>query len=190
MDRTQKSAEDRAEDRHDPRGKVRLKLADDVTGGARFSPCGRYRPLLTRVLTAGEGMILWIGMNPSTAAADADDPTVRRETDYSRRWGYRRFVKANVMDFRATHPRDLLDPDVAPRSADNLAVIREQAAGAARIMLAFGALAPALHRYGAEVVAMLRADGRALHCLGLTKAGAPRHPLYMRKDCLPLAYEG
>jgi hypothetical protein len=181
---------DRREDRHDPKGKVRLKLAGDVTGGAQFSPCGRYRPLLTRDLTGGEGTILWIGMNPSTAAANVDDPTVRRETDFSRRWGFRRFVKANVMDFRATHPEDLLDPDLAPRSDENLGIIRAEAAGAARIMLAFGALPPALFRYGAEVVEALRADGRALFCLGLTKAGAPRHPLYMRKDCEPLAFEG
>lgn len=180
----------RDEDRHDPGGKVRLKLAEDVSGGAAFSPCGRYRPLLTRDLAGGEGTILWIGMNPSTAAADVDDPTVRRETDFSRRWGFQRFVKANVMDFRATQPKDLLAEGVTPRSDDNLPIIRAEAAKAARIMLAFGALHPRLAHFGTEVVAALREDGRELLCLGLTKAGAPRHPLYMRKDCEPLTYEG
>ena len=178
----------RAQDRHDPKGKVKLKLAGDVTGDARFSPCGRYRPLLIREFDAGEGSILWIGMNPSTAAGDVDDPTVRRETDFSRAWGFRRFVKANVMDYRATHPKDLTAPGVAPCSAENLSIIRAEAAGAGRIMLAFGALLPPLRRYGEDVVAALRADGRALFCLGLTKAGAPRHPLYMRKDSAPIRF--
>ena len=49
-------------------------------------------------------------------------------------------------------------------------------------MLAFGALKPALKRFGDETVAALRGDGRVLWCLGLTKAGAPRHPLYMKKS--------
>ena len=178
----------RSEDRHDPGGKVRLKLADDVSGGAVFSPCGRYRPLLTRDLAGGEGTILWIGMNPSTAAADVDDPTVRRETDFSRRWGFGRFVKANVMDFRATRPKDLLAEGVRPCSDDNLAIIRAEAAEAARIMLAFGALHPRLAHFAEEVVAALRADGRELFCLGLTKAGAPRHPLYLRKDLDPFPF--
>ncbi|MGG7566460.1 DUF1643 domain-containing protein [Rhodovulum sp. DZ06] len=182
--------EGRAEDKHDPRGKVRLKLAGDVTGGAVFSDCGRYRPMLTRDLAGGEGMILWIGMNPSTAAADVDDPTVRRETDFSRQWGFGRFVKCNVMDYRATHPKDLVAPGVAPCSPANLPLIREQAAGAGRIMLAFGALAPKLQVHGQAVVEALRADGHDLWCLGLTKAGAPRHPLYMRKDSTPIRFDG
>lgn len=176
------------EDRHDPKGKVRLKLAADVAGSAVFSPCGRYRSLLTRDFDGGEGTVLWIGMNPSTAAAEVDDPTVRRETDFSRRWGFRRFVKANVMDYRATHPRDLTAPGVVPCSPENLPIIREQAAQAGLIMLAFGALAPALRVHGEACVRALRDDGRALHCLGLTKNGAPRHPLYMRKDCEPIRY--
>ncbi len=180
----------RDEDRHDPGGKVRLKLAEDVSGGAVFSPCGRYRPLLTRELAGGSGAILWIGMNPSTAAADVDDPTVRRETDFSRRWGFHRFVKANVMDFRATKPADLLAEGVAPRSDENLSIIRDQAAEAGRIILAFGALHPKLAHFGDEVVAALRADGRGLMCLGLTKAGSPRHPLYLRKDSEPFDYPG
>ena len=172
----------KAEDRHDPKGKVRLKLAGDVTGSARFSPCGRYRPMLTRDLAGGEGAILWIGMNPSTAAADVDDPTVRRETDFSRRWGYARFVKCNVMDYRATHPKDLTAPGVVPCSPENLPLIRDLAAEAGAVVMAYGALLPALKKYGEDTVSALRADGRALFCLGLTKAGAPRHPLYMRKD--------
>ncbi len=178
----------RAEDRHDPGGKVRIKVADEVRGDALFSPCGRYRLLLSREFPDGRGTALWIGMNPSTAAADVDDPTVRRESDYTRAWGYRRFVKANVMDWRATRPQDLLAEGTAPRSADNLAVIRAQAAEADLVMLAFGALHPRLRHFADETVAALRADGRPLFCLGLTKNGAPRHPLYMRKGLAPIPY--
>ncbi len=178
----------RAEDRHDPGGKVRIRVAEDVAGDASFSECGRYRQLLTRTYPEGEGTVLWIGMNPSTAAAEVDDPTVRRESDFSRAWGFRRFVKANVMDFRATKPKDLLDPAVEPCSPANLPAIRAAAAEADLVMLAYGALHKKLRRYGEETVAALRADGRKLFCLALTKDGAPRHPLYLRKDLKPIPF--
>ncbi len=178
----------RVEDAHDPGGKVRIKVAEDVAGDALFSPDGTRRLLLTRSYPEGEGTAFWIGMNPSTAAAEVDDPTVRRESDFSRLWGYARFAKANVMDYRATSPKDLLAEGVDPRGPDNLRVIREQAAEADLIMLAFGALHPKLVRYGEETVEALRKDGRTLFCLGLTKHGAPRHPLYMRKDCKPIPF--
>jgi len=36
------------EDRHDPGGKVRLRLPEGVAGEAAFSDCGRYRQALIR----------------------------------------------------------------------------------------------------------------------------------------------
>jgi hypothetical protein len=67
-------------DSHDPGGKVRLKLASDVVSAAAFSPDRRWRWWLERrwdgkpLGTPGFGVL--IGMNPSTADVDVDDPTV------------------------------------------------------------------------------------------------------------------
>lgn len=176
--------------RHDPGGKVRLRLKDGVGGTAAFSPCGRYRTLLTRSWEGAslDGHVLWIGMNPSTAAADVDDPTVFKETKYTRRWGYGSYVKCNVMDYRATQPRDLLAEGVEPRSADNLPTILEAARGAALVILAYGALHPRLARYGNETALALATAGHRLHCLALTKAGHPGHPLYLKDSCDPMPY--
>lgn len=109
---------------HDPGGKVRLRLPDGVIGNAVFSPCERYRWRLDRELPgAGEGAILWVGMNPSTADGEVDDPTCRRELGFSSDWGFRRYLKANVLGWRASMPRDLpKDPGIA-RGDDNLAHI-------------------------------------------------------------------
>ncbi|KYB45746.1 hypothetical protein AB664_34185 [Brucella anthropi] len=66
---------------HDPGGKVRLKVKSEIRSDAIFSACGRYRRLLKREWDGAEkeGYVLWIGMNPSTADFNVDDPTVFKE---------------------------------------------------------------------------------------------------------------
>lgn len=168
---------------HDPGGRVRIKLPADVTGEAHFSPCGRYRPLLVRRWAEGDRFALWIGMNPSTATGEVDDPTVQREWNYTRvRLGVSAYVKANVMDYRATDPKALLEPGIEPQSEANLNAILEQARNARYVVLAFGALTKAQRRYASELVAALEAEAIPLFCLGFTADGSPRHPLYVRQD--------
>jgi hypothetical protein len=161
---------------HDPGGKVRLKLQDGVRGSAMFSDCGRYRYCLRRDWgEVGAPFVLWVAMNPSTAEADVDDPTIRKEMHYTRQMGLTSFVKVNVMDLRATDPRRLLTMN--PRSDLNVPFIAEMAGKADRIICAWGALKPPLRRYADDVVMALR--GHQLWCMGKTASGAPRHPLYL-----------
>jgi len=177
---------------HDPGGKVRLRLREGVSGEAWFSSCGRYRRLLTRSWAGADkpGSVLWIGMNPSTAAADVDDPTVAKECRFTKRWGYGRYVKANVMDYRATHPGMLLAEGVVPCSPENLPAIVSAAREAAIVMLAFGALHRKLACHGRAVLSALKEEGIAAHALKLTKDGSPGHPLYIREDSLPFPFPG
>lgn len=165
---------------HDPGGKVKLRLRAGITGTASFSPCRKYRHLLTRSWGVGQH-VLWIGANPSTAEASFDDPTIGREVDFTARWGFFKYVKCNVMDYRATYPRDLLAPGLLPRSAQNLSTILSVAKDAAVIVVCFGVLHPRLRLYGEEAEAALIQAGHELWCLGLTNGGMPRHPLYVSK---------
>jgi hypothetical protein len=48
----------------------------------------------------------------------------------------------------------------------------------------------ALMARGPAVAARLRGMGIALHHLGLTKDGAPRHPLYVARSTAPQVWEG
>jgi hypothetical protein len=168
---------------HDPGGKVMLSLEPGVVGDAEFyGDNNQYRLWLSRWWGDQRGpFALWIGMNPSTAAKHVDDPTVRRECLYSRRHlqvnGY---VKCNVADYRATKPSELLK--VEPRSDRNLDTILRFAARADRIIVCYGALHKKLEHCASIVVGALEAAGCDLHCLGYTKDGAPRHPLYLRGD--------
>lgn len=170
---------------HDPGGKVRLRLPDGVIGGATFSDCGRYRQALTRDWTAaGEAprAVLFVGMNPSVAGAEVSDPTCHRELMFSRDWGFTRYLKGNVLDWRATSPRDLPPDPALACSAANIPALVAMAQEAECVVMAYGKL----HARYAEVVGgVLRAvaeTGRPLKCLGLNKDGSAKHPLYLRKD--------
>jgi len=121
-------------------------------------------------------------MNPSVADADASDPTCHRELMFARDWAFTRYLKGNVLDWRATSPKDIPhDPNLAC-SIENIPVLVEMAQDAEFVVLAYGKLHK---RYDVVVQAALRAvakTGRPLKCLGLNKDGSAKHPLYLRKD--------
>jgi len=169
---------------HDPGGKIRLPLQPGVRGSALFSKCGRYRHHLRRYWGYCDApFVLFIGMNPSTAEADVDDPTIRKEIHFTRSLGFTDYGKVNVMDFRATDPKALMN--VAPCSEDNLPHIILLAAAAALVVCAWGALPKPLRRYADDVQSALREH--QLYCMGKTKDGSPRHPLYLpnNAECIP-----
>lgn len=173
------------QDSHDPGGKVRLRLPDGVVGGASFSDCGRYRQALTRDWTP-EGTapraVLFIGMNPSVADASASDPTCHRELIFARDWGFTRYLKGNVLDWRATAPRDIpADPALACSKA-NIPALVEMAQEAELVVMAYGRLHKRFAPVVEEVVAAIAATGKPLRCFGLNKDGSAKHPLYLRKD--------
>lgn len=169
---------------HDPGGKVRLALMAGVNGDAVFSDDGRHRPLMRRWLGDAfpDRYLMFIGMNPSTADATVNDPTCAREWTFTQREGFAAMVKANVGDYRATHPKMLLEPGVVVSSPANLPTIREQAKGAARVILCHGKLNKALVPAGQALVQALTEDGIALWCFGTNADGSPKHPLYLRGD--------
>ena len=170
---------------HDPGGKVRLRLPEGVKGEAAFSDCGRYRQKLIRDWTPpGERprAVLFVGMNPSVADAEASDPACHRELTFARDWGFSRYLKGNVLDWRATSPRDLPeDPELACSPA-NIPALLEMAEEAEMIVLAHGKLHKRYAPVVGRVLDALAATGKPLKCFGLNKDGSARHPLYLRKD--------
>jgi hypothetical protein len=152
-------------------------MHDWIRGEAEFSACRRYRWTLTRILREGDGRTMAvIGLNPSTATATRDDPTVRRCIRFAIREGFGRFVMLNAFGYRSTDPaglRAVRDP-VGPGNDGAIA----RAVGAAELtVFAWGTHAALQDRHEA----ILRLVGPR-HCFGVTKEGFPRHPLYLRRD--------
>ncbi len=174
---------------YDPGGKVSVQIPLGVRGCAEFSPCGRYRYLLTRAWSESamvEGVhnapwVLWIGCNPSTATAYADDPTMIRIRGFTERLGYHAYMMMNVMDWRATDPKKLLDVE-APCSSGNLERIADFARAADLVIAAWGTTHRRVSRYTENVDKMLESMGADVWCLGTNKDESPKHPLYVKGD--------
>lgn len=156
-------------------------MGEQCEGSAVISPCEAYRYTLLRAWDSRRPMCGWIGLNPSTADHRQDDPTIRRMIGFARGWGFGGILVLNLFAFRATKPADMrlaIDP-VGP---DNDYFLRRYAPP--RWVACWGPGGD--YRGRADQVAAMFA-GR-LSCLGATKTGAPRHPLYVRSDTLLQAW--
>lgn len=145
---------------------------------AEVSPDGRYRYALQRTWAPGRPGMLWVLANPSSADAAADDPTLRRCVRFAHDHGCGGLAVVNLWAWRATRPDDLaaaVDP-VGPDNDGWIATSSRQVDGP--VVLGWGVQADQLRV--ASVLALL--GDRAKHCLGLTRDGHPRHPLYVRAD--------
>jgi hypothetical protein len=155
----------------------------DAESTATYSPCETYRYVLTRVWNPTGPRALFVLLNPSTATELQNDPTVERCERRARALGFGAFRVTNIFAFRATDPRVMrAAPD--PVGSANDAAILDGANWADRIICAWGSHGAHLGR-GAAVTQLLRATGRPLWHLGLTQAGAPKHPLYIGYDRPP-----
>ena len=83
-----------------------------------YSPCQTWRYLLRRDLGDGAGTLNFVMLNPSTADAVRNDPTVARCVGFARRWGFRRLLVTNLFALRSPLPRALLQAVRAERGRD------------------------------------------------------------------------
>ena len=156
--------------------------------GALFSPCTRYRYQLWRRWQETPGpSVLWIMLNPSTADAEHTDPTIRRCMQFSQDWQYARMDVVNLFAWRATKPADLKQAK-KPVGPKNDKLVVDLAKSADRVVLAWGVHGSLLDRNHKMIRRLVKQDIE-LYCLGISKEGHPRHPLYMRADTQARLYQ-
>lgn len=154
-----------------------------VEGDALLSADGVYRYWLKRTWALGP-RVCWVMLNPSTADANLDDPTIRRCIGFSKSWGYGSLIVVNLWALRATDPRELLTAD-DPYGPDNAEAVELAINGSELMVAAWGTFVARMTRRSArriEPEAMARDALVDARCLGRTKSGHPRHPLYVRAD--------
>lgn len=144
---------------------------------AIISPCGNFRYLLTRPSTLEHpeaGTALFVMLNPSTADAILDDPTIRKCRGFAQRWGCAGITVANLYAYRATDPRDLKRAGY-PVGPENDSLLRRLASEYSDIVCAWGNHANP--ERALSVCDTLSVKGARLWCLGTNRNGTPRHPL-------------
>lgn len=179
------------------RRRVRCGAGVEVSGadkGAVLSPCGTYRYHLWRKIELGvtergrrlSGRVAFVMLNPSTADAEQDDPTIRKCIGYARRWGYEWLDVVNLFAFRATDPKELYADEHRFRLVgdDNQRHLSAVCGAASLVVCAWGKHGGHLNR-GKSVRYHFGEAGVKLHHLKLNGDGSPAHPLYLKGDLQP-----
>jgi hypothetical protein len=158
-----------------------------LEASADISDDGLYRYWLSRWLSMGERTLLVVGLNPSTADATRDDPTIRRCVGFARDWGFDWLLMGNLNAWRSTDPKRLPADPLAAVGPGNQDALRWMAYRAELIIAAWGKnrLNDYARTLGRSVLALPQT-----RCLGCNGDGSPRHPLFLPKDTQPIRFEG
>lgn len=128
-------------------------------------------------------MVMFIGLNPSTADETTDDPTIRRCIGFAKRWGYGGIWMTNLFALRATDPKVMLaHPE--PVGPENDERLLHWYSRSNLVIAAWGQHGK--HRGRARQILKKLRD---LYCLGRTRDGHPRHPLYVKGDTEPIPFD-
>jgi hypothetical protein len=165
-------------------------MADGPENSATFSGCGAYRYELLRTWDERRLRCCWIMLNPSTADATRDDPTIRRCVGFAKAWGFGGIAVVNLFALRATNP-DALWAHAAPKGPRADFYLIKWVRQCPAVIAAWGAVGIGNERWARrhlEVRSCLESLHVAPLCLALTKDGHPRHPLYARGTLRPVPW--
>lgn len=149
--------------------------------GATFSANRRHRYALWRIWDENKPLIMFIGLNPSTADEDDNDKTIRRVIGFAKDWGYGGMYMMNLFTYITPYPKELTnlyDPYM-----DDYILLLKISEKCKSILFCWGTFKQAKKR--ADIVSRLFKNAL---CLGKNKDGSPKHPLYMLKNTKPIKF--
>jgi hypothetical protein len=155
---------------------------------ATISECGRFRFELRRVWDAHKYVLVVCMLNPSTADAEKDDPTVLALIHFARLWGYGGLHIINLYAFRASRPSAMMmaDDRIGPGNSifiNHAAMVAQQNSNA--LLIAWGNHGDFEGRASWFCSMVKHYYGLKLMHLGRTKQGAPKHPMARGKSFIP-----
>lgn len=167
-------------------GLRRVAVRQVMETGAIFDASRQYRYALWRRWDKTIPKVVFIMLNPSTADATTNDPTICRCVRFAQAWGYGGLEVVNLFALMATDPQQLkaaIDPIGQACDQYLLDAVRR----ADRVVIAWGNWG-SLQQRDQAVLALL-APKMPLYCLGMNRSGQPRHPLYLPKTPMPLRFD-
>jgi hypothetical protein len=156
--------------------------------GAVIDKAGLYRYSLWRDWDMEKPKLVFIMLNPSKADANIDDPTLRRCINFANSWDFGSLIVVNLFAYRSASPLDLRQVD-DPIGSQNDRYLKKAIKSADRVVVAWGNNGKLMQR-DRLVLELLSKHNIQPHCLGITKSGYPRHPLYVMSSVVSnLTYE-
>lgn len=157
-------------------------LFNDINNGAKFSECGTHRYSIWRIWDKSKQIVMFIGLNPSTANQDSDDPTIRRVIKFASNWGYGGVYMMNLFTQVTPYPHELkLNDD--EQIIENRDRIFPMAEWCKLIIFAWGNFKEA-EQEGQHYSDILNG-----YCLGKNQNGSPKHPLYIHSKTQPTKFK-
>jgi hypothetical protein len=157
-------------------------LPDIEYRDALISPGGTYRYWLERRWSGADAnspYVLWCMLNPSTADAHIDDPTLRRVVGFSDSWGFGRAIVVNLYAYRATNPAELRKLDADYRAGPQNEYHIEQWLGLSTMRMFVCAWGGNRIDPVPDII-----QNATRYYLMLTRGGEPSHPLYLPGNLL------
>jgi hypothetical protein len=157
-----------------------MDLFGNEDNSATFSECGNYRYSLFRFWDRSKPFVIFIGLNPSTANEQTDDPTIRRVKKLADGWGYGGICMMNLFAWVTPYPNQL--KQVADPIGENDKYLKIASSLGVDVILAWGNFD--VFGRDQQVVKMFP-EGKALV---INKNGSPMHPLYVPTNVIPIKY--
>jgi hypothetical protein len=159
----------------------------NITKSAVISDCSKYRYELIRVWDSSKPMVLFIMLNPSTADANTDDPTIRRCINFANGWGYGGIIVCNLFAYRSSNPKELIKA-IDPFGDKNMLFLQKNIGYVDKVVCAWGNK-PIVKKLIDNEFSILDITKSKLYYLELSKDGTPKHPLYLKSELKPIKFE-
>lgn len=155
---------------------------------AVISDCGTWRYELRRCWDTSLPLLVVCMLNPSTADAEANDPTILTLIHFAKLWGYGGLLVVNLNAYRSPSPAEMMKQSecVGPENARYLNSAMAYARdNGGRLLCAWGNdgehegrdewfCSVARHYYSLDLI-----------CLGTTNSWKPKHPMARGKHRIP-----
>lgn len=161
---------------------------------AHFSPCKKYRYQLWRTWNPALPRVCFIMLNPSTADAEKDDPTIAKCARFAAAWGFGSLEILNIFAWRATDPAELKrriksGEDIIGPENNPIIETRMMADTINKVVGAWGNNGLLLER-GDNMMRRIASVGRDLYALKVSQStGQPYHPLYLNETIQPQMFK-
>jgi hypothetical protein len=154
-------------------------VPSQINRGTKFSPCKKYRLQLWRLWDDQLPIIMFLMLNPSSADAHNDDPTIRRCVNFTKNWGYGGFYIGNLYPLISSKPKLLLE-SLSVSHSENKLNLDEMAEKCDKIICSWGNF---------EIVKKLGIPNdflvdykNKLYYISKSKNETPKHPLYLKSS--------
>ena len=160
----------------------------------------KYRYALGEIKENYDSILICFGINPSEATPEKLDPTTKRIKKIALEHGYDSWIILNICAQRATNPNKMDEEQNLILHNDNLSIITNLLSNYSHcsdILFAYGDLISKkyyLKKNLCEIINIIKTTDYIgnCYCLGTTKAGHARHPLYQKKATpfVPFSLDG